>query len=130
MPLVYLYASRAARNLAVSSRDVQDRMSDLGAVVQENLSGIRTIHPVVDITNYVMIELGQPMHGFDAEQLKGSIRVRRAKAGEQLKLLNEHTGADGGPITLAAVNLKNMSDAELAQMQQLMAKATADGRRR
>lgn len=43
MPLVYLYASRAARNLAVSSRDVQDRMSDLGAVVQENLSGIRTI---------------------------------------------------------------------------------------
>ncbi|WP_428385183.1 phenylalanine--tRNA ligase subunit beta [Nevskia ramosa] len=75
--------------------------------------GIRTIHPVVDITNYVMLELGQPMHGFDAEQLKGAIRVRRAKAGEQLKLLNEQTITldprdllitdDTGPLVLAGV---------------------------
>ena len=39
------------------------------------------------------------------------------------KVVNEHTGKDGGPITLAAVNLKNMSDAELAQMQALLMKS-------
>jgi len=76
-------------------------------------SGIRTIHPVVDITNYVLLELGQPMHGFDAAQLKGPIRVRRAKAGEQLKLLNEQTITldprdllitdDSGPLVLAGI---------------------------
>ena len=53
MPLVYLYASGAARRLAVSSRDVQDRLSDLGAVVQENLSGIRTIQAMVQEENEV-----------------------------------------------------------------------------
>ena len=52
-------------------------------------SGIRAIHPVVDITNYVMIELGQPMHAFDCAQLQGGIVVRPARAGEQLELLNE-----------------------------------------
>jgi len=76
-------------------------------------SGIRAIHPVVDITNYVLIELGQPMHGFDAARLNGAIRVRRARAGEQLKLLNEQTLTldprdllitdDGGPLVLAGV---------------------------
>jgi ATP-binding cassette subfamily B protein len=53
MPLVYFYASGAARRLAVSSRDVQDRLSDLGAVVQENLSGIRTIQAMVQEENEV-----------------------------------------------------------------------------
>jgi phenylalanyl-tRNA synthetase beta chain len=52
-------------------------------------SGIRAIHPLVDITNYVMIELGQPMHAYDADKLSGTVRVRRAKAGEKLTLLNE-----------------------------------------
>ncbi|MDB5969109.1 MAG: phenylalanine--tRNA ligase subunit beta [Hydrocarboniphaga sp.] len=52
-------------------------------------SGIRCIHPLVDITNYVMIELGQPMHAYDADKLSGSLRVRRARTGEKLTLLND-----------------------------------------
>lgn len=76
-------------------------------------SGIRAIHPVVDITNYVMMELGQPMHAFDATRLKGTVRVRRAKAGERLVLLNDQEVVlenrellitdETGPIALAGV---------------------------
>ena len=47
LPFVYIYAKHAARRLFQSSRDVQDRLSDLGALVQENLSGIRTIQAMV-----------------------------------------------------------------------------------
>lgn len=51
-------------------------------------SGIRSIHPAVDVTNYVMLELGQPMHAFDADTLKGAIEVRLARAGEAVELLD------------------------------------------
>jgi len=50
--------------------------------------GLRTISPVVDITNYVLLELGQPMHGFDLAKLDGGIRVRMAGEGESLSLLD------------------------------------------
>jgi len=52
-------------------------------------SGIRSIHPVVDVTNYVMLELGQPMHAFDQHSIDGNIVVRMANAEEQLVLLDE-----------------------------------------
>lgn len=54
-------------------------------------SGIRSISALVDIGNYVMLELGQPMHIFDADKLSGSIIVRRAREGEELVCLNEKT---------------------------------------
>lgn len=76
-------------------------------------SGLRLIHPVVDITNYVLLELGQPMHAFDLARLRGPLRVRWAAAGERLVLLNETEitlepdclviADDGGPLALAGI---------------------------
>ncbi|MBW8312581.1 MAG: phenylalanine--tRNA ligase subunit beta [Rhizobium sp.] len=76
-------------------------------------AGLRPISPLVDITNYVMLELGQPMHAFDAATLAGPVGVRRARAGETLKLLDEREVAlddgflaitDGDrPVALAGV---------------------------
>lgn len=52
-------------------------------------SGIRSISAIVDITNYVLLELGQPMHAFDAAKLTGGVQVRFAQANEKITLLNE-----------------------------------------
>ena len=59
--------------------------------MQEKLRrcGLRPISPVVDVTNYVMMELGQPMHGFDFDKLNGGIKVRLAKSGEKVALLDQ-----------------------------------------
>ena len=51
-------------------------------------SGLRSIDPIVDVTNYVLIELGQPMHAFDYSKLQGGIRVRMAEKDEKLTLLD------------------------------------------
>jgi phenylalanyl-tRNA synthetase beta chain len=58
--------------------------------MQERLrrSGLRSLGPLVDVTNYVLLELGQPLHVFDANKLSGDITVRRAKTDESLLLLN------------------------------------------
>ena len=57
-------------------------------------AGLRSISPVVDVTNFVLIELGQPMHAFDKAKLEGGIEVRMAHTGESLELL------DGQVVTL------------------------------
>ncbi|MCV5941060.1 B3/4 domain-containing protein, partial [Escherichia coli] len=58
--------------------------------MQEKLRrcGIRSIDPVVDITNYVLLEQGQPMHAFDLAKIEGGIVVRMAEQGEKLTLLD------------------------------------------
>jgi phenylalanyl-tRNA synthetase beta chain len=70
-------------------RDVQIKPSPDWLRRRLRGAGVRPINAVVDITNYVMLELGQPMHAFDLDQLQGRmIRVRRAAAGETLRTLD------------------------------------------
>ncbi|HHH9529550.1 TPA: phenylalanine--tRNA ligase subunit beta [Pseudomonas aeruginosa] len=82
------YLGRVIRNVDLS------RPTPLWMVERLRRSDIRSIDPVVDVTNYVMIELGQPMHAFDLAEINGGVRVRMAEDGEKLVLL------DGQEITL------------------------------
>lgn len=77
------------------------------------VAGIRTLGLPIDITNYVMLEMGQPMHAFDADHIQGPLVVRRAADGEKLTTLDGATRVlaaedmvicdESGPISLAAV---------------------------
>ncbi|EFL79210.1 phenylalanine--tRNA ligase subunit beta [Actinobacillus pleuropneumoniae] len=75
--------------------------------LQEKLRrcGIRSIGPIVDITNLSLLELGQPMHAFDASKIDGAIQVRMAKEGEELVLL-DGTTAKLQPNTLVIADSK------------------------
>ncbi|WP_100641704.1 phenylalanine--tRNA ligase subunit beta [Alteromonas facilis] len=68
-----------------------DVKTPLWMVEKLRRSGVRSIDPVVDITNYVLLELGHPMHAFDLNAIDEKIIVRHAKADEQLTLLDEST---------------------------------------
>ena len=75
--------------------------------------GVRSISALVDVTNYVMLELGQPLHVYDLGKLRGGIDVRFGRKGERVKLLNEQTvevdesvlciADESGPIGLAGI---------------------------
>lgn len=69
-------------------------------------SGIRSINILVDIGNYVMLELGQPMHVFDFDKISGCLKARRAMAGETLLCLNEKT-VTLNPDTLVIADAKS-----------------------
>lgn len=83
--------------------------------MQERLarSDIGSIHPAVDVTNYVMLELGQPMHAFDLSRLKGRIEVRHATENEKITLLDDRELAlddeillitdQNGPLAMAGI---------------------------
>ncbi|MBK1693895.1 phenylalanine--tRNA ligase subunit beta [Chromatium weissei] len=95
------YACRVIRNINSSASSpmwLQERL---------RRSGLRSISPVVDVTNYVLLELGQPLHGFDLAKLNGGIEVRLAREGETLALLNGET------VTLRADTLV-IADAQQA----------------
>ena len=63
--------------------------------------GLRSINNIVDITNFVMLELGQPLHAFDADKLQGGINVRLARANEKFLAL------DGKTYSLSPENLRH-----------------------
>ncbi|KZX71841.1 phenylalanine--tRNA ligase subunit beta [Alcanivorax sp. HI0033] len=63
--------------------------SPLWLIERLRRAGLRTIDPIVDVTNYVLLELGQPLHAFDLSKLNGGITVRKAKAEEALLTLDD-----------------------------------------
>lgn len=77
------YLGRVIRNINVGA------LTPLWMVEKLRRSGIRSIDPVVDVTNYVLVELGHPMHAFDLAKIDGGIVVRLAKPEEKLVLLDE-----------------------------------------
>ena len=84
------YLGRIIRNVNLNSK------SPLWMQEKLRRSGLRSIDPVVDVTNFVLMELGQPMHAFDYSKLEGHINVRMAKENEKLVLL------DGKEISLSS----------------------------
>lgn len=87
------YLGRVIRNVDLS------KPTPLWIVERLRRSDVRSIDAAVDITNYVMLELGQPMHAFDLAEINGGIRVRMAEEGEKLVLL------DGQEVALRADTL-------------------------
>jgi phenylalanyl-tRNA synthetase beta chain len=84
------FAARVLRGLSRSARTplwIRERL---------RRAGVRPLQPIVDVTNYVMLELGQPMHAYDLAKLDGRIEARLARAGEKLTLL------DGRDVELTA----------------------------
>ncbi|HEY8569998.1 phenylalanine--tRNA ligase subunit beta [Microbulbifer sp.] len=101
------YVGRIIRNIDISAATplwMQERL---------RRSGLRSIDPVVDVTNYVLLELGQPMHAFDLAKLNGGIKVRMAEQGEKLTLLDEQEvelkadtlliADEKGPLAIAGI---------------------------
>lgn len=94
-----IYTGRIIKNVkadAVTPAWLQERLQR---------SGIRNISPVVDVMNYVMLELGQPMHAFDLAKISGDIKVKKANAEDKLMLL------DGQEISLTPETMV-ISDAQ------------------
>lgn len=73
-------------------------------------AGQRSISPLVDISNYVMLEMGQPNHVFDLDRIQGGLVVRWGKSGESLKLLNEQTVEPSPDSSAAALKVGVVAD--------------------
>ena len=87
------YLGRVIKNINLNAK------TPLWMVEKLRRSGVRSIDPVVDVTNFVLLELGHPMHAFDNNKLEGDIVVRFAKQDEKLTLL------DGNEVTLQSNTL-------------------------
>jgi phenylalanyl-tRNA synthetase beta chain len=79
------------RYIGISFKDVIVGESPLWLKTKLILSGLRPINNIVDITNYLMLLTGQPMHAFDADKLSGAVTIRRAKKNEKLVILTGET---------------------------------------
>lgn len=97
------YLGRVIRNVNVKT--------ETPLWMQEKLrrSGFRSLGPVVDVTNYVLMELGQPMHAFDLEKLNGGITVRLANEGEEVELLDGKKVKAGADTLLIADDKANLA---------------------
>lgn len=105
-PLCPLYLAEIVKNVEIkpSPKFIQDRLTN---------AGMRPINNVVDISNYIMLEYGQPLHFFDKDKVGNTIKVRMAKENEQIITLDKHTHTlckddivitDGStPVALAGV---------------------------
>lgn len=101
------FAGRIVRNIDANA------VTPLWMAERLRRCGVRPVHPVVDVTNYVMLESGQPMHAYDAGRLQGPVRPRFAQSGEKVTLLDEREVSlttdtlvisdDSGPIGLAGI---------------------------
>jgi phenylalanyl-tRNA synthetase beta chain len=111
------YLGRVIKNIRQNNSDNLNH-SSVQATLRKlvnciNRAGTRSISPVVDVTNYVLYELGQPLHAFDLDTIQGDICVRLSRDGETIELLDEQTitlkagtlliADDGGPIALAGI---------------------------
>ncbi len=83
--------SLCKRYSAVVVKDVEIEDSPVWLKNKLESCGVRSINNIVDITNYVMLSFGQPMHAFDADKLNGKIIIRKAKKGEKILALDEET---------------------------------------
>lgn len=102
-----LYLSRVIKGIKPGAK------SPLWLAEKLRRSGLRAIHPVVDVTNYIMLLMGQPMHAFDAAKLNGDVRIELSTGGDKIKLLDESEVEvkpgtllikdDKGPIALAGI---------------------------
>lgn len=90
------YLGRVVRNVDLS------KPTPLWMVERLRRADVRSIDAAVDITNYVMLELGQPMHAFDLAEINGGIRVRMAEEGEKLVLLDGQEVSLGGDTLVIA----------------------------
>ena len=77
------YSAVSSSNLKLKKKFPENIKKSLKA------AGIQSIHPLVDIVNFVMLESGQPMHVFDQDKIEGDIEVRFAESKEQIKILGE-----------------------------------------
>jgi phenylalanyl-tRNA synthetase beta chain len=93
------FAGRIVRGLAGSARSpdwLRERLQR---------AGLRAIHPIVDVTNYVMLELGQPLHAYRLDRLTGRVVARMAHEGEPLELLDgRHIALDSDVFVIADEN--------------------------
>ena len=105
----------------LSSKDKNNNVKKLPEFINHRLeiAGINSINPIVDILNYVMLDIGQPMHAFDKDKIDGDIQVRFAKSNEKIILLDKqkiNTSQDcllitdkKKPIALAAVSYTHLT---------------------